>query len=185
MSKKSQRVLVPIAAVFALSLSLLAPAGAQGNGNGNGNGGGNGGGNEGSTCPGEHLYPQGNDPIIIEAPEGEVILSYCVKAGSAKNENCGPIEVTFISDWPTTLDITNACEGKKVSHYSFETGTPTPNTTTTVAGPTTTVAGPTTTVTDSTTSIAPEPEPEPEEDPTGVLGAGAANAQVGAPSFTG
>ncbi len=182
MSKKSQRVLVPIAAVFALSLSLLAPAGAQGNGNGNGNGGGN----EGSTCPGTHLYPQGNDPIIIEAPEGEVILSYCVKAGSAKNENCGPVNVVFTGpDYPTSVDITNECPGKKVSHYSFETGTPTPNTTTTVAGPTTTVAGPTTTVTDSTTSLAPEPYPEPEEYPTGVLGAGAANAQVGAPSFTG
>ena len=173
MSKKSLRVLVGVAGVLALTLSLLSPAGA---GHKDSHAAGDGGGSNDNVCPGEHLYPDGNDPVIIEAPPGEVILSYCAKAGSGKNNNCGPITVVFTGNYETSIDITDVCPGKRISHYSFETG-PEPEPPTTTAAPSTTAAPTTTT---------PEPEPESDpEDPTGVLGAGAANAQVGTPSFTG
>ena len=176
MSKKSLRVLVGVAGAFALTLSLLSPAGADHKDSHTPNKAGN----EDNVCPPTHQYPDEDDSLTIEAPEGEVILWYCIKAGSAKQgDSCGPVTVTFDDNYLTSVDLTTVCAGRAISHYSYGTGPeppsppPEPEATTTTAAPTTTEAP------------EPEPEPEPAEDPSGVLGAGAANAQVGAPSFTG
>ncbi|WP_207454626.1 hypothetical protein [Desertivibrio insolitus] len=55
--------------------------------------------------------------VVLKAPEGQVIVRYCVKAGSAQQGD-GPVYVTV--DAPANqLTITHP-SGKAISHYSFE-----------------------------------------------------------------
>ncbi len=137
--------------------------------------------NEGVCQPQtEHLFPVGDAPeITITAPEGQLIVGYCVKAGSIKQGN-GPEYVTV--DPPAASVTITHSSGKDISHYTVSygpvtttttvpeetttttVGEETTTTTTTVEEPTTTTSTvPETTTTtlvvdDTTTTTAPDPE---------------------------
>ena len=209
MSKKALRILTAIAAAAALTFSVLSPAGAghnenhdppgQGGGGDNGGGGNGGGGNQPQTCPGEHLDP--DDYVstpIVPTVEGEYIFAICVKAGSGnQGDECGPQTVSFETG-VLSLDLSTIeaiCDGRSISHFSITSQGPP----TCAEEPDLSECGPPECTVDcepecetncgedstTTTTKPPDDEPEPTTDPSGVLGAGAANAQVGAPSFTG
>lgn len=55
--------------------------------------------------------------VTVTAPEGMVIVHYCVKAGS-ENQGDGPVEV-HVDPPATTITITHP-SGKDISHYSLE-----------------------------------------------------------------
>jgi len=177
--------------------------GGGGNGGGgNGGGGDGGGGNQPQTCPGEHLDPDDYvDTLILPTVPGDYISEICVKAGSVnQGDDCGPVYLSFDPGVPSlTLDEIRAiCDGRTISHFSITSeGPPTCAEDDTLPG----CGEPECTAncgeeecetncgesdnTTTTTTKPPDDEPEPTTDPSGVLGAGAANAQVGAPSFTG
>ncbi len=190
MSKKALRVLVAVAAAFALMLSLLSPAGAEHRDSHDppGQSEDGGGGNEEQTCGGTHVFPE--DDLVADV--GNVIEVVCIKAGSAnQGDQCGP--VTVVLDSPrevvTYEELTSVCEGRAISHYSIlEQGPPPVGCEVTDTCPVScevTDTCPDTSVSQPVEEEEPVDEPEPTTDPSGVLGAGAANAQVGAPSFTG
>ena len=205
-SVKARRVLVPIAAAFAVMLSLLTPAGAQGSSDSP-----PGANDNGNVCSDEFgTKTNGGEGVTITASEGYVFEWVCVKAGSGKDgkgkgqgEGCGPAYNYYSpSSNITSVPLNTICPAG-ISHYSYkEVPAPEPPCEETNSCPPPSCEEtnscppppceetndcpeeeePSTT---TTTTKPPEPEPEPEEDPTGVLGAGAANAQVGTPSFTG
>jgi hypothetical protein len=115
--------------------------------------------------------------VAVIAPDGQLISGYCVKAGSA-TPGCGPMTTLFTHPLESvTIEYDHylaACDGKAISHYAvFYTDVPSTTTSSTTTTPTTTTTTTTTVVTTPTTI------------PTGVLSAGAAQAIVGDPSFTG
>ena len=66
------------------------------------------------VCPGEHIKPA--DPtksVTVTAPEGHVITEYCVKAGSA-NQNNGPEYTRGLYDTEVTISHSSR---KDISHY--------------------------------------------------------------------
>lgn len=127
---------------------------------------------------------QASSPTVpVTAPEGQQIVGWCVKAGSA-NQGYGPEEVTL--DSPATAATITHSSGKDVSHYVLRLqplpsttvpGTTVPDATTTVVittsvpAPSTTLSSPdetTTTVTfaeppvaSTTAETAPPPRPVP------------------------
>lgn len=54
--------------------------------------------------------------LTLTAPDGYVITSYCVKAGSAK-QGLGP--ETYTVDPPAQVVVISHSSGKAISHYSF------------------------------------------------------------------
>ena len=66
------------------------------------------------VCPGEHIHPA--DPtksVTVTADEGQVITGYCVKAGSANQDN-GPESFYGLSNEKVTISHSS---GKDISHY--------------------------------------------------------------------
>jgi hypothetical protein len=58
------------------------------------------------------------DTVEFDAPEGKLISGYCVKAGSANQEDGGPV---FVSVDPPAASVTIAHpSGKAVSHYAVQ-----------------------------------------------------------------
>ncbi|SDS81147.1 hypothetical protein SAMN04489860_2428 [Paraoerskovia marina] len=54
--------------------------------------------------------------VQVDAPDGLVIVGYCVKAGSSKGRSGGGQEVNYLDDGVDSLTITHS-SGKDVSHY--------------------------------------------------------------------
>ena len=107
---------VALAAVLAVTASIVTPAGAvAGNGNGNGNGGGGGGGGNVCQPQDDHEYPvtETEKSVTVTAPDGKVITGYCVKAGSA-NQDLGPEYVEGLNATEVTFSHSS---GKDISHY--------------------------------------------------------------------
>ncbi|MEU4364266.1 hypothetical protein [Promicromonospora sp. NPDC023987] len=112
------------------------------------------------VCPEEGKQPGENQlAITVTAPEGMVIVGYCVKAGSA-NQGDGAIDVD-VDPPETTVEITHP-SGKEISHYTvFYAPAPTPEPTEPGAEPTEPGAEPT----EPGADITPEPT-EPGAEPT-------------------
>ena len=64
-----------------------------------------------------HLDGGDETEITITAPEGTLIVSYCVKAGSAEQEE-GP-EIVVLPEGVESITISHS-SGKEISHYSYE-----------------------------------------------------------------
>jgi hypothetical protein len=106
---------VALAAVVAVTATIVTPAGAvAGNGNGNGGGGGNGGGDAVCQPQNAHIEPgDGVKTVTVTAPAGKVITGYCVKAGS-DNQGNGPEYVEGLNATEVTFSHSS---GKDISHY--------------------------------------------------------------------
>jgi hypothetical protein len=76
--------------------------------------------------------------ITITAPEGQVIVQVCIKAGSAE-QGLGP-ENFFFDPGVTTITLSHS-SGKEISHFSVDFA-PAPPPTTAAAPPTTAAAPP-------------------------------------------
>ena len=109
---------------------------------------------EEQVCPGDKIDVVGNQPsVTVTAPEGMVIVGYCVKAGSAQQGD-GP-EFVVVDPPATEVTITHST-GKDVSHYSV-TYAPAPTPTPTPTEPT-----------PQPTPTEPTDQPTPTEKPTPV-----------------
>jgi LPXTG-motif cell wall-anchored protein len=83
--------------------------------------------------------PEGADmaTVTVTAPAGYLIDGYCVKAGSANQEDGGPV---YIEVDPPAAEVTfGHPTGKDISHWSVS-FVPDPGTTTTTTGETTTTS---------------------------------------------
>lgn len=127
------------------------------------------------VCPEEgKAQPGGNQPsVLVTAPDGMVITGYCVKAGSAQQEE-GP-EYEYFDSPVTEVTITHS-SGKDISHYTVfyapaptPTPTPTPSEEPTPTPTPTPSEEPTPTPTpEPSEKPTPKPEPEPSEKPVPV-----------------
>jgi hypothetical protein len=105
------------------------------------------------VCPEEGKKPGGNEQVItVTAPDGMVIVGYCVKAGSVEQGD-GAIDV--VVDPPKTVVEISHPSGKEISHYTvfYE---PAPSPTPTMPG-----EEPTEGPTDEPTKPTEEPTDEP------------------------
>lgn len=81
--------------------------------------------------------------VNVQAPDGFLIDGYCVKAGSANQDDGGPV---YVDVHPTASVTFGHPTGKAVSHYSVSyTDAPTETTAPETTAPETTVPAPTTT----------------------------------------
>jgi hypothetical protein len=163
MTRRRARWLLPVAALCA-ALATIGAAGTVGAG-------------VESVCPDldtGHLSAGDQTSLTITAPEGQVIVQVCVKAGSAQQGD-GP-EFTDFDPGVTETTISHS-SGKEISHYSVKYADAPPPTT--AAPPTTTAAPPTTAP--PVTQAAPPPPPPPG--PT--AGPGPAVAVTARAQFTG
>lgn len=151
MNKKSKFVAVPLAILLALGFSANAAV-------------------AGSVCSGMDsgkIDVTGEvQTVTLVAPEGTLIDGYCVKAGSDKQEDGGPVYVNLLQP-VSTVTILHPT-GKGISHYSFST-TPVvvvePTQEPTVA-PTTPAPKPTTPAPEPTTPAPVPTTPAPTVEPT-------------------
>lgn len=99
------RKILLVFAMIAASLVLAQPASAN---------------NEGQVCDGlssEKINtPSNPKTLTISAPSGFLIDYYCVKAGSANQEDGGPVIVQV--DPPKKTVTISHPSGKEISHYS-------------------------------------------------------------------
>lgn len=119
-------------------------------------------GDEEKVCPEEGKQPGENQlAITVTAPDGMVIVGYCVKAGSV-NQGDGAIDVD-VDPPKTTVEIKHP-SGKEISHYTvFYEPAPTPEPTEPGTEPTPSKPG--TEPTEPGGDITPEPT-EPGTEPT-------------------
>ena len=96
-------LMVPSAAAFAAPVAV-APVATTGD----------------ATCPKDGKVDVEGDhtTLVVTAPDGYLIIGYCVKAGSAK-QGLGPEFVEV--DPPATQVTISHSSGKDISHYTLET----------------------------------------------------------------
>ena len=122
------------------------------------------------VCPEDgKIEPNGNEVSIpVAAPEGQVIIGYCVKAGSGNQEE-GTHYEEF--DPPETMVTISHPSGKEISHYTvFYAPAPTP----TEPTPTPTPMEPTPTPTEPTQTPVPATPPTQSTPPSELASTGPA-----------